>query len=97
MKHASTVHSTQHLVDALVAARNSARARLPLLSLDARDHWHELESELDCLQSRIEYEGARIRPNAADRVRELTETVTQFIREHARAPRRVLCMGDQGP
>lgn len=96
MKHASTVHSTQDLVDALVAARHRARVRLSLLSLDARDHWHELESQLDCLQSRIEYEGARIKPNAADKVRELTETVTQFIREHARGPRGVVGLGDRG-
>jgi len=83
MNHAPTVHSTQHLVAALVAARQSARIRLHLLSPDARNHWHELESQLDCLQSRIEYEGTRIKPNAADRVRALTEAVTKFLREYA--------------
>jgi hypothetical protein len=81
MNHASTVHSTHYLVAALVAARNNARVRLYLLSLDARNHWYELESELDCLQSRIEYEGARMKPSAADKVRELTETVTEFLRD----------------
>lgn len=83
MNHAPTVHSTQHLVAALVAARQSARIRLHLVSPDARNRWYELESQLDCLQSRIEYEGARIKPSAADRVRALTEAVTKFLREHA--------------
>ena len=83
MNHPPTAHSTQHLVAALVAARQRARIRLHLLAPDARNHWYELESQLDCLQSRIEYEGARIKPSAADRVRELTQTVTEFLREHA--------------
>ncbi|HEY6728268.1 MAG TPA: hypothetical protein VI197_29865 [Polyangiaceae bacterium] len=82
MNHASPSHAVQPLVDALIAARRSARVRLHLLPFDARDHWQELESQLDCVQSRIEYEGARIRPNAADKVRELTESVAKFLRQH---------------
>ena len=76
-------NSPQHLVDAIVAARNSARGRLHLLSLDARDQWQDLEYELDCVQSRIEYEGERIRPSAAGKVRELIESVAEFLRAHA--------------
>ena len=83
MNHASTAHSTQHWVAALVAARQRARIRLHLLSPDARNHWHELESQLDCVQSRIEYEGARIKPSAGDRVHALTAAVAKFLREHA--------------
>lgn len=71
------------MVAALVTARQHARIRLYLLSPDARNHWYELESQLDCLQSRIEYESALIKPSAADRVRALTEAVTEFLREHA--------------
>ena len=85
MNHAPT-HSMQPLVDtlvaSLVAARHSVRVRLHLLSSEAREHWQELEAELDCLQSRLEYEGARIKPSAVGRVRELTETVREFLREH---------------
>jgi len=90
MNHTSAVQPTQHLVDALVAARNSARVRLHLLSLDARDNWYELESQLDCLQSRIEYAGVRIKPGAAEKVRELTESVTEFLREHVKSDARLL-------
>lgn len=82
MNQASPTHATQPLVDALVAARHRARVRLHLLSLDARNDWDELESQLDCLQSRIEYEGARIQPSAVGKVRELIETVTEFLRAH---------------
>lgn len=82
MNHESPVHATQRLVEALIAARQTARVRLHLLSLDARDQWQELEAQLDCLQSRIEYEGARIRPGAADKVREVIESVTEFLRQH---------------
>lgn len=76
-------NSPQHLVDAIVAARESARRRLHLLSLDARNEWQDLEFELDCVQSRIEYEGVRIRPSAAGKVRELIESVAEFLRAHA--------------
>jgi len=83
MTEASTDDNTiERLVDAIVAARESARDRLHLLSLDARDDWQDLESQLDCVQSRIEYEGARIRPNAAGKVRELIESVAEFLRRH---------------
>jgi len=82
MNHAYAPHATQPLVDALVAARQAVRVRLHHLSFDARNDWDELESQLDCLQSRIEYEGDRIKPSATGRVRELVETVTQFLREH---------------
>ena len=75
--------SPQKLVDAIVAARNSARGRLHLLSLDARDQWQDLESELDSVQSRIEYEGSRIRPSAAGKVRELIQSVAEFLSKHA--------------
>lgn len=88
MTHALDVHSVQHLVGAIVAARESARVRLHLLSLEARDDWQELESQLDCLQSRIEYEGARIKPSAADKVRELTAAVAEFLHEHTNASAR---------
>jgi hypothetical protein len=67
----------------LVAARDRARSRLQLLSLAARDDWQELESQLDCLQSRIEYEGEKISASAPEKVRELIESVAQFLREHA--------------
>ena len=75
--------STQHLVDAIVAARESVRGRLHLLPVDARDQWQDLESQLDCVQSRIEYEGTRIRPSAAGKVRDLIESVAEFLRAHA--------------
>ncbi len=82
MTQASSARSTQHLIDALATARESARLQAHLLSLEARDRWQELESRIDALQSRIEYEGERMSANAADRVRELTEAVKEFIREH---------------
>ena len=75
--------SPQLLVETIVAARDSARRRLHLVSPAARDEWQELESELDCVQSRIEYEGTRIRPSAAGKVRELIESVAEFLRAHA--------------
>jgi len=83
MTHGLDVHSMQHLVDAIVAARDAARGRLHVLSIDARVQWQELESQLDCLQSRIEYEGTHIKPSAVAKVREVTESVTVFLCEHA--------------
>jgi len=85
MTHALDVHSMQHLIDAIVAARDTARGQLHLLSNVARDQWHELESQLDCLQSRIEYEGSNIKPSAVARVREAIDSVAEFLCEHANA------------
>jgi len=85
MTHALDVHWMQHLVDAIVAARDGARGQLHLLSTDALDQWQELESQLDCLQSRIEYEGSNIKPSAVARVREVVDSVAKFLREHADA------------
>ena len=83
MTHASAAHSTQHWIDTLVAARDSARVQVHLLSLDARDRWQELESSIDALQSRIEHEGELMSASAADKVRDLTESVKEFLRDHA--------------
>lgn len=84
MTHALDVHSIQHLVDAIVAARDSARGQLQLLSTDALDQWQELESQLDCLQSRIEYERSNIKPGAVARVREAIDSVAKFLCEAER-------------
>ena len=78
----SRARSSKELIDALSTARDSARVQLHLFSLDAKQRWQELESKLDKMQSRIEREGERVTEGATGKVRDLTRTVRDFLREN---------------
>lgn len=62
---ASKSPSAKELIEALATARARARIQLHLLSLDARDSWHELESKIDTMQAKIENDGERLSASAA--------------------------------
>ena len=81
----SQLHSKKEMIDALTTARDSARVQLHLLSLEAREHWQELESKLDSLQSKVEREGERVSESVTKKVRDLTRSVGQFLRENGGA------------
>jgi CBS domain-containing protein len=76
------LHSTKELIDALATARDRARIQLHLLSLDAREHWHELESKLDALQSKLERDGGRLTESAIKNARELTYAVKDLLQQN---------------
>lgn len=74
--------SAKELIEALSTARDRARVQLHLLSLDARDSWHELESKIDNLQAKIESDGERLGESAAKRVHELTRAAKDLLRQN---------------
>lgn len=78
----SQLPSKKDMIDALTTARDNARVRLHLLSLEARERWQDLESSLDALQSKVEREGERVSEGASKKVRELTRAVSQFLGEN---------------
>lgn len=84
--HDSLFRSPKEMLDTLAAARSNARMRVHLLSLEARDRLHELESRLERLQTRIETDGERATETAAKRVRELTQSMRELLREQRDVP-----------
>lgn len=82
-----TREATQDLKNALNAARDEARMRLHLFSLDAKQKWSELEAKLFALENKLQdgAEGAASSLEAAaKKVRELTDATRQFINENSR-------------
>lgn len=84
MNTADTIksRSAKELIDALATARARAHVQLHLLSLDARDNWHELESRIDALQGKIESNGGRLGVSATKKVRELTHAVHELLQQN---------------
>jgi BMFP domain-containing protein YqiC len=79
--------TTQDLKNALNTAREEARMRLHLFSLDARQKWSELEEKLFALENKLQSgaEGAASGLEAAaKKVRELTDATRQLINESGR-------------
>jgi CBS domain-containing protein len=76
----SRFHSAEEMIQALRTARDSARVQAHLLSLEAREHWQELEGTLLSLQSKLEQGGERAAASAAVKVHELTQAVSHVLR-----------------
>src|SRR5690606_7425650 len=74
--------SPREMLDALAAVRDNARVRAHLLSLDARRRWQDHDSRLGNLETKIQQEGDRVTETASKKVRELTESMREFVREH---------------
>jgi len=78
----SKAHSAKDLIEALSTARSRARVQMHLLSLDARDSWHELESKIETMQSQLEHDSDRLSGSAAKKVRELTQAVKELLQQN---------------
>lgn len=88
MQEDQQTQATEELKNALNAARDEARMRLHLFSLDARQKWNELEEKLFALENKLQSgaEGAASGLEAAaKKVRELTDATRQLINENGRS------------
>lgn len=77
--------ASQSLKEALVdleAARDQARLKLHLWSMDAQMKWKELESKVQSFQHSAESEAERITDESAAKARELARTVRKFVEQH---------------
>jgi CBS domain-containing protein len=76
----SKPHSIQQLIQALQAARDTARMRLHLLSLDAKERFSEIEGKVQDLEQRLQTGGEKAAAGASAAVDELTHAVVEFVR-----------------
>lgn len=77
--------ASQSLKEALVdleAARDQARLKLHLWSMDAQTKWKQLESKVQSFQQSAETEAERITDESAAKARELARTVRKFVEQH---------------
>lgn len=84
MAKAPTITSSKDLLGVLATARDSARLRLHLLSLDARAEWNRLEKRFDETQRSIEAQGEKVSESAVELVRELRQAVETLVRDSQR-------------
>jgi CBS domain-containing protein len=78
--HDSKSHSIQQLIQALQTARDTARMRLHLLSLDAKERFREIEGKVQELEQRLQTGGEKAAAGASAAVDELTHAVVEFVR-----------------
>jgi hypothetical protein len=72
--------SIQELLGALQTTRDRARVQLHLLSMDAKDRFHELEVKLVDLEEKLQSGGERVAHEASATVDELTHAVGELFR-----------------
>lgn len=78
----TTSRSPKELIEALATTRARARVQLHLLSLDARDAWHEIESKIDTLEAKLESDGERLSASATNKVHELTHAARELLHKN---------------
>ena len=66
----------------LLEARDDARVRLHLLSLEARQRWDELEPAITALEQRASREGERAGDALGEKVRHLGQQLRELMGEH---------------
>lgn len=73
--------SLKEALSELAAARDQARVKLHLLSMDAQAKWRELESKVEALQKTAAHDAERMADESAAKARELAHSVRKFV-EH---------------
>lgn len=66
----------------LSSARDEARLRLHLLTMDARDRWSELEQRLDSFEQGLAGSGEHATEAALSTARHLAQSVRDFIKRN---------------
>lgn len=73
--------SANDLIDTFTKARQTARLRLHLLSLEARQRWQNVEAHLDTMQSKLEQEGDGAVASFGQKLQEVNEVIRHVLRE----------------
>lgn len=74
-----TSRSGTELLSELSALRDTAKVRLHLLSLDARQTFGELEARLGVLEHRVQGQGERVTESVLNKATELAQTITALL------------------
>ncbi len=73
-----------HPIETFTAAREQMRLNLHLLSLDARQKWHELEAKILNLENKIGQEAESLTETTASAAIDLSGSVKDFVDDHVR-------------
>ena len=73
-----------HPIATLSAARDQMRLSLHLLSLDARQKWHEFEGKILSLEHKIGQEAESLSESTASAAIDLSGSVKEFVDHHVR-------------
>lgn len=73
--------SANDLIDTFAKARETARLRLHLLSLEARQRWQNVEAHLDTMQTRLEREGDSAVASLGTKLHEVNEVIRHVLSE----------------
>jgi CBS domain-containing protein len=73
--------SANDLIDTFVKARQTARLRLHLLSLEAQKHWQSVESRLDNIQRRLEHDGDGAVATLGHTLQEINDAIKHVLSE----------------
>jgi CBS domain-containing protein len=82
MTDRSQFATTADTLERLTAVRDRARVRAHLFSLDARQHWGELEDELASLEHGLARDGEDALASVTDRAAELVALAEAFLERH---------------
>lgn len=74
--------SLKEALTELATARDQARVKLHLLSLDAQQTWSDLERRIGELQSSAEREATRLADDSARTAHDLARTVREFVQRN---------------
>ncbi len=77
--------ANQLLIEAkqeLEAAREAARLKLHLLSMDARGKWDDLEKKFQGLQADLSETGEKVGETSAAAARDLAHSIRKFVEKH---------------
>lgn len=80
-----TKESQKALTDAkaeLDAAREAARLKLHLLSMDARRAWDELEGKIEEVHQNLEERSEKATEASASAARDLARSIRKFVEKH---------------
>ena len=78
--------STQEALADLAEARDAARVRLHLLSMEAHQRWQKLEATLEELENKLSDQHCTARESVLKATREATQAVKELLqRSHAGA------------
>jgi CBS domain-containing protein len=71
--------SKKDILTEVTAARDEARLRLHLLSMEAKERWYELEAQLDNVEHRLHSSGDKVSEAMLQRARELTRSALRLL------------------
>ena len=81
----ATKESTKVLTEAvgeLDAAREAAKLKMHLLSMDARNTWDELEGNFLSLKQTLAQQGEKATESSAAAARDLARSLRKFVEKH---------------